>query len=245
MRLFGLIGKTLKHSFSKDYFTQKFSDLAIMDCRYENFELPSIDRLPALLSAHPQLEGLNVTIPYKEEVLQFLDTQNDVVREIGACNCIKITGGKLHGFNTDVVGFKHSLQRHLRPFHKRALVLGTGGAAKAVWYVLKHMGIEFTSVSRHEILNGFTYGELDESIIHRHLLIINTTPVGMYPHIGDAPPIPYQFLTHHHLLYDLIYNPPKTRFLQIAHDMGAATCNGQEMLELQAEEAWRIWNTPL
>jgi shikimate dehydrogenase len=244
MRVFGLIGKTLKHSFSKVYFTRKFSELGIHDCRYENFELPSINDFKALLDSQPELEGLNITIPYKEAVLPFLDVQGEVVRGVGACNCIKISGGKLYGFNTDVVGFRQSLQKVLQPQHSKALVLGTGGAAKAVHYALKELGIASTPVSRSKGA-GLTYEELTKEIIEDSLLIVNTTPVGMYPNVDEAPAVPYEFLGPQHLLYDLTYNPAKTLFLQKGEKRGALICNGQEMLELQAEESWRIWNNPL
>jgi shikimate dehydrogenase len=245
MRVFGLIGKTLKHSFSKVYFTKKFSELGMTDCRYENFEIPSIDDFKALLDSQPELEGLNITIPYKEAVLPFLDVQSDVVKEVGACNCIRIVGGKLYGFNTDVVGFRHSLQKVLQPQHTKALVLGTGGAAKAVHYALKELEITSTPVSRSTGVKGITYEEVTRYVMEHHLLIVNTTPVGMYPKVDEAPALPYEYLTPQHLLYDLTYNPAKTLFLQKGEERGALICNGQEMLELQAEESWRIWNSAL
>lgn len=245
MRVFGLIGKTLKHSFSKGYFTQKFAALGLTDCRYENFELPSIDDFKALLDSHPELEGLNITIPYKEAVLPFLDVQIEVVKAVGACNCIKISDGKLYGFNTDAVGFRQSLQKVLKPHYTKALVLGTGGAAKAVHYALKELGIASVPVSRNKVPNGVTYAELSREIMEEHLLLVNTTPLGMYPNVHEAPSLPYEYLTPQHLLYDLTYNPAKTLFLQKGEERGALICNGQEMLELQAEESWRIWNSPL
>lgn len=245
MRVFGLIGKTLRHSFSKVYFTQKFAQLGLTDCRYENFEIPSIDDFKALLDSQPELEGLNITIPYKEAVLPFLDVPAAVVKEVGACNCIKIIGGKLYGFNTDVVGFRQSLQKVLLPHHTKALVLGTGGAAKAVHHALKELGITSTPVSRSTGTKGLTYEEVSKYVMEHHQLIINTTPVGMYPNIDEAPGLPYEFLTPRHLLYDLTYNPSKTLFLQKGEERGARIYNGQEMLELQAEESWRIWNNEL
>jgi shikimate dehydrogenase len=245
MRLYGLIGKTLKHSFSKVYFTQKFARLGLTDCRYENFEIPSIDHFKALLDSYPELEGLNITIPYKEEVLPYLHEQSHVVRAVGACNCIKFEEGRLYGFNTDVAGFKKSLQKVLKPQHQKALVLGTGGGAKAVGYALKELAIEYISISRSRKEGGLTYEEIDKSLLQDHLLIVNTSPVGMYPHVDEAPAIPYKHLTPSHLLYDLIYNPAKTLFLQKGAEQGATISNGQEMLELQAEENWRIWNSPL
>jgi shikimate dehydrogenase len=245
MRLFGLIGKTLKHSFSKVYFTQKFADLGFNDCRYENFEIPTIDDFPALLDSHPELEGLNITIPYKEKVLPYLHGQSEVVKAVGACNCIKFSDGRLYGFNTDVVGFKTSLEKLLQPDHNKALVLGTGGGAKAVLYALKKLGIAAISVSRSKQPGGLTYEEVDQSVLEDHLLIVNTTPLGMYPNMDAAPALPYEQLTPRHLLYDLIYNPAMTLFLQKGAAQGAQVINGQEMLELQAEESWCIWNRPL
>ena len=242
MKLYGLLGKTLKHSFSKAYFTNKFSALHI-DSRYENFELAAINELPQLLKSHPFLEGLNVTIPYKEEVLPFLHNKNDIVKEIDACNCIKISDGKLIGYNTDVVGFQRSLEKVLEPHHKKALVLGTGGAAKAVQYALKKIGILYTEVSRVKKESAITYDEVNEQILSDHQLIVNTSPIGMFPNIEEMPPIPYDYIAPGHLLFDLIYNPEKTLFLKKGEEMGAKIANGKEMLILQAEESWRIWNS--
>lgn len=243
MRLFGLLGKTLKHSFSKSYFTKKFADLGIENCAYENFELAQISELNDLLQTQTSLQGLNVTIPYKEDVIPFLDWQNDIVKEIKACNCIKIVDGKLHGYNTDVIGFTQSLQPFLKPHHKQALILGTGGAAKAVQYSLTSLGIEYKMVSRTKTESTIAYEELDKSIIDSHTLIINTSPLGMYPKMDEAPSLPYQHLSSQHLLFDLIYNPEKTLFLQKGEEQGASIANGSEMLVLQAEESWRIWNS--
>lgn len=243
MRVFGLLGKTLKHSFSKGFFSKKFSDLQITDCVYENFELPSIDALHDLLKNNPSIKGLNVTIPYKEEVIPFLHTKNNLVENIGACNCIKIDNGKLNGYNTDVIGFQLSLEKCLQPQHKKALILGTGGSSKAVQQALKNLGIGFKNVSRSKSEQAISYSELDKETLSEHLLIINTSPVGMYPNVHEAPQLPYDFITDQHLLFDLIYNPKKTVFLQKAEERGANTCNGAEMLVLQAEESWRIWNS--
>ena len=242
MRRFGLIGKTLSHSFSKNYFTQKFAREHIENCRYDLFELPAIEDLPALLHTHPDLEGLNVTIPYKQEVIPYLDETSEVVQEIGACNCLKITGGKLVGFNTDVVGFKNSLEPYLLPIHNKALILGTGGAAKAVQYALKQLQIEYKLVSRRKTSDGLGYEDIGEEILDQYPLIINTTPLGTYPNVDEAPPIPYTYLSPRHLLFDLVYNPAKTKFLQNGEALGARIANGHEMLVLQAEESWRIWN---
>jgi shikimate dehydrogenase len=243
MRRFGLIGKTLKHSFSKGFFEKKFSEQGIKDCSYDNFELPSINEFPNIIVNNPELKGLNVTIPYKEEVLQFLNSKNEIVESIGACNCIKIVGAELHGFNTDAVAFKNSLQKYLKPHHKCALVLGTGGASKAVQYALKQLGIDFLLVSRRKQENQLGYEDVSRDIIEGHQIIINTTPVGMFPNVDQDPPIPYKVLTPDHLLYDLIYNPAKTKFLLYGEEKGAQIINGYEMLVAQAEESWRIWNS--
>jgi shikimate dehydrogenase len=243
MKRFGLIGKTLKHSFSKTYFEKKFAEQGINGCSYENFELQSIDEFPDIIANTPGLRGLNVTIPYKEEVLRFLNSKNEIVEEINACNCINIINGQLHGFNTDAVAFKNSLQKSLKPYHKCALILGTGGAAKAVQYALKELGIDFLLVSRHKKENQLGYEDVGRETIGEHHIIINTTPLGMYPNVDQDPPIPYTDLTPQHLLYDLTYNPPKTKFLQQGEKRGAQIINGYEMLVAQAEESWRIWNS--
>lgn len=242
MKRFGLIGKTLKHSFSKIFFERKFREQGISDCSYENFELQSIQDFPKLLN-NPDLKGLNVTIPYKEEVLQFLNSKNEIVEEVGACNCIKLNNGELHGFNTDAVAFKNSLQKYLKPHHKCALVLGTGGASKAVRYALRQLNIDYLLVSRHKQQNQLGYEDVGENTIRQHQIIINTTPLGMYPNVDEDPPIPYNAITSQHLLYDLTYNPPKTKFLQQGEGRGAQINNGYEMLVAQAEESWRIWNS--
>ena len=243
MKWYGLLGKTLKHSFSKAYFSKKFSSENIDDCRYENFELASINELPGLLNGNPDIQGLNVTIPYKEEILPFLDYENDIVKEINACNCIKISGGKLSGYNTDVIGFQQSLEKLLKSHHKSALIIGTGGSAKAVRYALNTLGVAYQNVSRTKTSSTITYEELDEESVKSHLLIVNTSPVGMYPKIEEAPAIPFQFVTPEHLLFDLTYNPEKTLFLKKGEEKGATISNGSEMLILQAEESWRIWNS--
>lgn len=243
MRRFGLIGFPLSHSFSKKYFTEKFEKEKLVDCTYENFPLTSIEELKMVLSL-PGLEGLNVTIPYKEQVLSLLDYSSEVVKKIKACNCIKIKEGKLSGYNTDVTGFEKSLKNKLnQAIHKNALILGTGGSAKAVIYVLENMGIKFKSVSRKPSAQSLSYEQLTKEIILEHKLIINTTPLGLFPNIIEAPPIPYQFLTPGHFLFDLIYNPPKTLFLKKGEEMGTVIQNGYDMLVLQAEENWKIWNS--
>jgi len=242
MKGYGLIGRPLKHSFSKAYFTEKFQKEGIENCRYENFELANIQELPLLLKAHPELLGFNITIPYKKEVLPFLHAADSLVDAVGACNCIKIEKGQLHGYNTDVIGFQNALQPHLKPHHTKALVLGTGGSSGAVRFALSRLNIEILSVSREKNDQAIAYSELDETILKSHTVIINTTPVGMFPNIDAAPDLPYQLVTEEHLLFDLIYNPAKTRFLQLGEAQKATIVNGYTMLLLQAEESWRIWN---
>jgi shikimate dehydrogenase len=243
MRRYGLIGYPLSHSFSQKYFTEKFEREGIKDCAYSNFSLSSIDELPAVL-ADTQLCGLNVTIPYKQQIIPFLAELSPVVESIGACNCVRILKGQLIGHNTDVVGFERSLAGKLKPYHRQALVLGTGGASKAVEYVLRKLGIGYRLVSRRPRpdTGDLGYDGVDGGIIAEALLIINTTPVGMYPNVGECPPLPYEALTPRHYLYDLVYNPERTLFLQRGAERGAAVENGHEMLILQAEESWRIWN---
>lgn len=244
MRQFGLIGYPLSHSFSQKFFTDKFREEDIADCVYQNFPLENIDGLRSVLEQHPSLSGLNVTIPYKEKVIPFLHDQDDVVKKIGACNCIKITGGLLYGYNTDVTGFERSLRPLLESHHKKALVLGTGGAAKAVHFVLEKLGIIYLEVSRKPFTGRqISYEQLTPAVLEDHTLIINTTPVGMYPNENDCPPMPYESLTPRHYLFDLVYNPAKTQFLQKGEQQGAAIKNGADMLIIQAEESWRIWNS--
>lgn len=243
MRLFGLIGQSLTHSFSEKYFSEKFAREGLADCRYLLFPLRSIQEIHNIRQQYPGLEGLNVTIPYKQQVLSFLDSRAGIPEGLNACNCIQIKNGKWAGFNTDLIAFKKSLIPLIRPVHKRALILGNGGAAAAVRFALKELGIDYTIVSR-TLHSGatITYDQLSETIINEHLLIINTTPLGMFPDLVHCPDIPYRFLTKEHVLYDLVYNPAKTLFLQKGEERGAAIKNGEEMLILQAEESWRIWN---
>ena len=243
MKRYGLLGRTLQHSFSKDYFTKKFAAERTADCVYDNFELNSIAEFPALINSHPDLKGLNVTIPYKEEVLLYLTAKNEIVEAIGACNCIKIEGENLSGYNTDVIGFRKSLETQLKPHHKKALILGTGGAAKAIRHVLHQLDIEYCMASRRKKEGELGYEDVGDEILASHFLIINTTPLGMYPNVNADPPIPYQFITPQHFLFDIIYNPAKTKFLCEGEKRGAQICNGHEMLLLQAEESWKIWNS--
>jgi len=243
MRLFGLIGYPLSHSFSKKYFTEKFEKEGLTDCNYELFPIPSIDKLPEILKNYPELEGLNVTVPFKHLVLSYLHSVAGIPGELKACNCIKIEGGKLSGYNTDYIGFEKSFTPLLKSYHKKALLLGNGGATAAVKFILKKLKIDFDIVSR-TIHDGatLTYKDIDDKIIKQNTIIINTTPLGMYPDADGCPDIPYQFISDKHLLYDLVYNPAKTLFLQRGEERGATIKNGGEMLVLQAEESWRIWN---
>ena len=244
MRLFGLIGYPLTHSFSKKYFTEKFEREGLTDCRFENFSFESIDDFFTLIKSNPALEGIAVTIPHKRSVLHFLDDVTGIPEDLPACNCIRIIDGKLYGFNTDYIGFEKSIISLLQPQHQHALVLGNGGATAAIAFALRRLGISYEVVSRKLHSNSSkTYKELNKVIIERSNVIINTTPLGMYPEIDTCPDIPYQFISAQHLLYDLTYNPVKTLFLQKGEERGAAIKNGEEMLVLQAEENWRIWNS--
>lgn len=244
MRAFGLIGYPLGHSFSKGFFTEKFQREQI-DAQYENYPIPAISEFPELLARHPQLEGLNVTIPYKEQVIPYLDELSPVVAAIGACNCIRIQQGRLIGYNTDVVGFEQSLRKKLQPDHRKALVLGTGGASKAVQYVMRQLQIDCTVVSRNaDPAKGIAgYDQLTSADLQEATLWINTTPLGMYPNTESAPPLDYSQVTDRHYLYDLVYNPSETRFLTLGKAKGATVENGHDMLIIQALESWRIWNS--
>ena len=246
MRTFGLIGRSLSHSFSQTYFTQKFYRLGLEQCRYELFELASAHDLPTLLAQHPDLAGLNVTIPYKEQVWPYLTDVASSAALVGAVNVIEVRAdGSLIGHNTDYVGFRDSLQTFYpqRSSEVRALVLGTGGAAKAVGVALRELGIAYWLVSRDALGPHLTYAELTPDVVAAHSLIINTTPLGTYPTVAECPPIPYAALTPQHYLYDLVYNPRETLFLQKGREAGAQTRNGFDMLERQAEAAWAIWNS--
>ena len=244
MKTFGLIGFPLSHSFSESYFARKFQQEQITDCVYRNFPIPEIASLPRLLKDHPELKGLNVTIPYKEKVLPYLTSVNDVVKSMNACNCIRIDGDQLAGFNTDTIGFELSLKSHLKPHHKKALILGEGGAAKAVAYVFEQLGIEFLFVVRKALPGDrrILYQDLTDETIATHHIIVNSTPLGMYPNLDECPPINYSHISAEHYLYDLIYNPEKTLFLRRGEERGATIKNGHEMLLIQAEESWKIWN---
>jgi shikimate dehydrogenase len=242
MRLFGLLGYPLTHSFSQKYFTEKFQELGITDASYENFSIPDIQELNAILVSKNVLEGFNVTIPYKKAIIDFLDELSEPVKKMGACNCVKISAGKLKGYNTDIVGFHRSLLPFLKTHHKKALILGTGGASAAVEYVFQQLDIPYQFVSRLATSTAMSYQDLTKEILGSHQLIINTTPLGMYPNVEACPEIPYKFITEQHHLFDLIYNPIETKFLWFGKQQGASIQNGYEMLILQAEESWRIWN---
>jgi shikimate dehydrogenase len=252
MKQYGLIGYLLSHSFSKKYFTEKFEKENIADCEYNLFPIENINLLPQLIKDNPTLCGLNVTIPYKESVIPFLDELDETAKAVGAVNCIKIVSSteyqvpRLIGYNTDVYGFRQSIKPFLEIQHERALILGTGGASKAVAYVLKNIGIDCYFVSRVKKQEfgdkSFTYEELNENIIKAFKLIVNCSPIGTYPNVNNAPDIPYQFISPSHLLYDLVYNPPETEFLKRGKANGASAVNGLSMLQQQAEEAWNVWN---
>jgi shikimate dehydrogenase len=244
MRKFGLIGYPLGHSFSMKYFSGKFQRESISDCQYSNFEIPSIKHLADLLE-DPELEGLNITIPFKQDVIPFLHKKSQVVEETGACNCIKIKNGTLTGYNTDVEGFEKSLEEKLTTKDKRALILGTGGSSRAVAWVLQKKGIGFLLVSRNKsgADQQITYNELNREIMQSHSLIVNCTPLGMYPNTEACPPVPAEWIGPEHYLFDLIYNPVKTVFLEMGERAGARIKNGQDMLAIQAEASWTIWNS--
>jgi shikimate dehydrogenase len=246
MKHYGLIGNPLKHSFSKGFFNDKFRTENI-DAEYINFEIPTIKDVKSIIKNDPLLVGLNVTIPYKEQIIPYLDRTSENAQLIGAVNVIKIDRSKgkpvLTGFNSDIIGFKQSIEPLLQPEHKRALVLGTGGAAKAVYWGLKQLGLIPVYVSRTKTAKTIlTYEELNADILETHTVIVNCTPVGMYPDVDDCPDIPYHFLYRDHLLYDLLYNPDETLFMKRGAEQGATVKNGLEMLLLQAFAGWDIWN---
>lgn len=239
----GLLGKNISYSFSRTHFTAKFENEGL-PFTYENFDMETISEFPSVLKNNPDLVGLNVTIPYKEQIIPYLDSIDSVAKKIGAVNTITISeSGKLKGFNTDAYGFKKSIEPYLKPHHKSALILGTGGASKAVAYTLKALNIDYDYVSRTpNSLAKYTYSDLTEVTIKMHPIIINCTPLGTHPNINEYPKIPYDGVSKNHLLYDLIYNPLQTKFLSFGVSKGATTCNGLKMLELQAKKAWDIWN---
>jgi shikimate dehydrogenase len=246
MRKFGLIGFPLTHSFSKKFFTAKFENENIADCKYELYSIAEIREMMDLIEREPSLCGLNVTIPHKLNVMPFLNEIDNAAKEIGAVNCIAInqTNGTpiLKGYNTDAYGFEESLKPLLHHGHQKALIFGNGGAAKAVEYVLKQLNIPYLIVVRNPAPNTILYSAISKEILEEYKLLINTTPLGMLPNLDSFPPIPYQFLDQSHLAYDLVYNPEETAFLTKAKAQGAKIKNGLEMLHLQAERSWDIWN---
>lgn len=253
MRQFGLIGYPLSHSFSQKFFTEKFLRENIVNVQYENFPIATIESFAALWKEHPSLEGLNVTIPYKKEVIAFLQHSSPVVQAIKACNCIRKFNNELYGYNTDVIGFEKSLLPFLKAHHTHALILGTGGASAAVQWVLQKLNIQYQVVSRKsktieentELKASLSYDQLSNSIIESHTLIINTSPLGMFPNVNEAPPIAYDAITAQHHLYDLVYNPIETLFMKNGLAKGATVQNGLAMLHIQAEESWTIWNAKM
>lgn len=240
---FGLIGKDISYSFSKKYFSEKFAQDLYEDCSYENFDIPNIEDFPSILKNNSNLKGLNVTIPYKESIIPYLDTVSDKAFQIGAVNVIRFTKkGNLKGYNSDWFGFKKSLEPLLQVHHKKALILGTGGAAKAIAFALDQLGITYSFVSREANPNTIDYSLINATTFDNHQIIINCTPVGTSPNTKEFPPIPYNYFSKQHIAFDLIYNPEETQFLKKAKKQGAVTKNGYEMLVYQAEKAWKIWN---
>lgn len=244
MHKLGLLGKNISYSFSRGYFKDKFEKENITDASYENFDIEDISIFPSIIKETTGIKGLNVTIPYKQDVMPYLDKINKKAKAIGAVNTIRITKkGKLVGYNTDCYGFKKSIVSYLKPHHKKALILGTGGASKAVLYTLEKLDIECHYVSRKASEGiSFTYDTLSEEDIKQHSIIINCTPLGTFPNIEDSPNIPYNAITNNHILFDLIYNPEETTFLKLGKEKNATTLNGSKMLELQAEKSWSIWD---
>lgn len=244
MKLYGLIGRSLSHSFSQKYFAEKFQKENITNCVYQNFELKELNKEIPKLKNLPGLSGLNITIPYKTEIISFLDKLTDECKEMNACNCIKIEDGKWIGYNTDIIGFEKSFLPHLKSFHKKALILGTGGASKAVTFVLKKIGIDFLEVTRNKENSplAIDYNDISKKILEEYNVVINTTPVGMFPNVDAYPNLPYQYISDKNYFFDLIYNPSKTLFLAKAKERGAVIENGEKMLVIQAEKSWEIWN---
>ena len=244
MKTYGLIGHPLGHSFSRGYFTDFFADQGI-DAEYKNFELSSIELLPTLLESEKTLCGFNVTIPYKQQIFPYLDELDEAAQAIGAVNVVKVIhkDGKRHlkGYNSDYIGFANSIRPLLKPHHTHALILGTGGASKAVDYALRQLGMKTLFVSRTERENIISYDRLTPELLEKYTVIVNTTPLGMHPKVDECPPLDYSLVTSRHLLYDVIYNPAKTLFLQHGEERGATICNGMEMLIGQAQAAWNIW----
>lgn len=245
MKTYGLVGFPLAHSFSRKFFTEKFEHEGI-DAEYRNFEIDSIARFPSIFESVEEMGGLNVTIPYKEQIIPFMKSMDDAAAAIGAVNTIKVTEvdgyPALRGYNTDVIGFTQSIQPMLKPHHQKALVLGTGGASKAVVYALEKLGLDVAMVSRTKAEGQLTYAELTATVMENYTVIVNATPLGTYPGVDGCPAIPYQWVTPQHLFHDLVYNPEKPLFLERAEKQGADIKNGLDMLHGQALAAWAIWN---
>lgn len=245
MDLYGLIGHPLGHSFSKKFFNEKFQN-EMIDAEYRNFDIDTIKSFPTIIEECSNLRGLNVTIPYKELIIPYLDELSEDAQAIGAVNVIKISrnheGVHLKGYNSDVIGFTDSIRPLLKPFHKKALILGTGGASKAIRYGLYKLGIETCFVSRRPKEGMLTYSDLTADIMAEYTVIVNCSPVGMFPHTDERPDLPYQLIGSHHILYDLVYNPDETLFMKSGKEQGATTKNGLEMLILQARAGWNFWN---
>ncbi|MBC9798209.1 shikimate dehydrogenase family protein [Sinomicrobium weinanense] len=244
MPLFGLVGKNISYSFSQVYFREKFEKLQLADHSYVNFDIPKIEDFPSLIRERSDIRGFNVTIPYKEAVIPYLSGLSNKAEQIGAVNVIKVGRNDLTGYNTDYYGFQASLQPLLHEEHRKALILGTGGASKAVAFSFEELGIDHTFVSRSPAEGQLSYKDLNEDILGEYLVIVNCTPLGTFPNTENKPDIPYQHITPKHLLYDLIYNPAETLFLKEGKQRGATISNGLKMLQLQAEKAWEIWNSP-
>ena len=245
MEQYGLIGYPLGHSFSRRFFNEEFFPEHGIEAEYLNFEIPEADGLLEVVRTHPLLRGLNCTIPHKQAIIPLLDEISPEAREIGAVNVIRIRDGRLKGFNSDIIGFMDSLRPLLRPHHRRALVLGSGGASKAVWAGLLRMGLEPTQVSRRVGEGVLSYEMLSPEVMADHTVVVNCSPVGMFPHVDECPAIPYELLSGRHLLYDLVYNPLDTLFMQRGRERGATVKNGLEMLRLQALASWKFWHSEL
>lgn len=243
MEQYGLIGYPLGHSFSRRFFNEEFFPEHHIEAEYLNFEIEKAELLLDVVKEHPMLRGLNCTIPHKQAIIPLLDSISPEAEEIGAVNVIRIREGRMKGFNSDIIGFMDSIRPLLKSHHRRALVLGSGGASKAIWAGLKRLGIEPTQVSRCSGGNALTYGDLTQEVMAEHEVIVNCSPVGMFPHVDECPDIPYDMLTSRHLLYDLVYNPTETLFMKKGSAAGATVKNGLEMLRLQALASWKFWNT--
>ena len=241
MDKYGIIGNPLGHSFSKGFFTEKFAREGI-DAEYLNFQIPEIGKITEVLQENPELRGINVTLPYKTEVIPFLDELSNEAREIGAVNVVQIRNGHLKGFNSDIIGFTRSIQPLLKPHHRKALILGTGGASRAIRVGLTRLGLEWKYVSRTPREGMITYEDITAETLREYEVIVNCSPVGMFPKVDECPAIPYEFLTQDNLLYDLVYNPENTLFMKKGALQGAVVKNGLEMLHLQAIASWEFWN---